>query len=160
MKFEEMKFTPNILIKNNLTEFNGYINFNLMNELTPNEFFVYTYLLNAPADFTPNYEKFVVLLGVKSKGTVYNVVKKLTRLNLLYIEKFETMYIWTVYSTERIPEEKKVVFKVPERLEQNDIMLEIQELEEKLETTLDGNESFEILNKIVELKSKLRNEIK
>lgn len=165
--FKDQIFQKNVLVQNLIGEpkKNAYLEFNLMHLLTPNEFFVYTYLLNAPSDFAPNYEKFAQLIKVSSKGTITNIIRKLTKLNLVSVEKMGTFYVWTVNYREteksvyvQKVEEDKIVSQT--HRDRSDIMREIQRLEEIMENESNPESIFEILAQITELKGKMRNNVK
>ena len=165
--FKEQIFQKNILVQNFIGQpkKNAHIDFNLMHMLSPNEFFVYTYLLNAPKDFSPNYDKFAQLIKVRSKGTITNIVRKLTKLNLVNVEKMGTFYVWTVNYREteksvyvKEIEENKIVSQT--HSDRSDLMREIQALEDLMENEENPQRVFELLAQITELKGRLRNDVK
>lgn len=139
---------------------NGIIDFNLMHLLSPNEFFIYTYLLNVESDFEPHYNKFVPLIGVKSPNTVKNIVNRLEALNLVKIEKVEDKNMWYVYYKKSMKTEYQVniqegLIKPIPRTLIDEIKKEISMYEEMLEVA-EPKDVENILKKIIEKESELR----
>lgn len=139
---------------------NGFIQFELMNHLTPNEFYVYTYLLNAPSDFNPSYDKFSTLLGYKSKTTIMKVVNKLRTLRLLTIDQLDDIWVWTVSFQAKLDEIDKVeVFEDLTSYEdinrdKNKIKRDIQIKREMLDTASD-EDVLRLLEEIVQMEGEL-----
>ena len=165
--FEDQIFQKNVLVQNFIgnPNKNAYLDFNLMELLSANEFFIYTYLLNAPEDFTPNYEKFAKLLKVSSRGTITNIMRKLSKLNLVIIEKMGTFYVWTVNYKEtkktlQSDDLDKEMLVNQTHKDRSDIMREIQDLEDLMANEDRPDKIISLLSKITELKGKLRDDFK
>ena len=89
--------TENKLIKSiNKESVNGKVNMDLMYILTPNEFFIYTFLYNQEDSYIPKYEKLIKMLNATSNSTVSNIVNKLKNYGLIRIEKLGQYYVWEI----------------------------------------------------------------
>lgn len=151
----------NVLIKNIKYTHNSNVDAYLINYLDPYEFYAYTYLVNAPEGYTPNYPNLKAILRVKSTTTVYTVVNRLKSLGLLYIERLDgNVFVWEVRDT--ISKEAATspeMIKVKEVIDNKDsrvkIMKEIASLEDSLDF-LPADNIAEALEKITKLKLKLK----
>lgn len=151
----------NVLIKNIKYTHNSNVDAYLLNYLDPYEFYAYTYLVNAPEGYTPNYPNLKAILRVKSNTTVYTVVNRLKSLGLLYIERLDgNVFVWEVRDT--ISKEAATspeMIKVKEVIDNKDsrvkIMKEIAALEDSLDF-LPAENITETLEKITKLKLKLK----
>lgn len=151
----------NVLIKNIKYTHNSNVDAYLINYLDPYEFYAYTYLVNAPEGYTPNYPNLKAILRVKSTTTVYTVVNRLKSLGLLYIERLDgNVFVWEVRDT--ISKEAATspeMIKVKEVIDNKDsrvkIMKEIASLEDSLDF-LPAENITEALEKITKLKLKLK----
>lgn len=151
----------NVLIKNIKYTHNSNVDAYLINYLDPYEFYAYTYLVNAPEGYTPNYPNLKAILRVKSTTTVYTVVNRLKSLGLLYIERLHgNVFVWEVRDT--ISKEAATspeMIKVKEVIDNKDsrvkIMKEIAALEDSLDF-LPAENITETLEKITKLKLKLK----
>ena len=152
--------SANVLIQNVVHKHNGYVDFTLMHHLKPNEFFVYTYLLNAPSDYKPSYESFAVLLGLRSKTSIGRIVDKLKSLGLVEIERLETIYVWTVYYKPSIEKSefeedfKKGEIKLQTKNDRLDLVDEIDRLEKLLDVA-DITEMDNIMEQIIDARGRL-----
>lgn len=153
--------TENIIIKNITRESEGYINVKLLDYLTPNEFYIYTYLINAPKDFSPTHDKIGVLLNLRSRTSTHSVLNRLKHLGLLSIEKLGNVYIWAINDVV-IEGEREKVKQINDReitLQTTDDRRAILEEMDILEASLDfieNDEYDETLEKIFELRMKLQ----
>lgn len=152
----------NMLIKEIRYKHNSNVDAGLLNILTPNEFFIYTLLVNAPNDFIPSYDKLRKALKVGSKQTVFQAVNRLRELGLVHIEHMgNRIFTWFVRDVEleqpevdfEVIEEVKV--EVPQRNEREEILKEIKKLEDEL-NYVELAKSGDIMAKITELKAKLK----
>lgn len=159
--------TENLLQKNLTREAgNGVANINLMYVLTPNEFFIYTYLYNAPKDFSPTQEKFANLLSTVSTSTVSRVVNRLKDFNLLSIDKVGQFYVWTVFDTHIDIKDRKfealndneIKPPTPPLSDRRLIEEQIASLEAQLQLgSFPEGQAHIVLDKIMDLKIKLKN---
>lgn len=154
---EELLF-HNVLV-NNIENRGNYINPSLFYFLTPEEFYIYHFLANAPETFVPSYEALGSLLTGKSKSSINLAVKRLKELGLLEVERYEGVWLWTVREqvVEEIPEriEKvKLTTKKTSLKEQTDIEKEISILEERLGYMEDPIEIDKIFQEIIRLRMK------
>ena len=148
----------NVLTKFNTDKPTGFVNFSLMHHLTPNEFYTYTYLLNAPDDFSPTYDKLKILLNIKSNTTIYKIINSLKFHKLLDIERIDSnVFIWRIYNIDE-KETKQVLINELERHQTINDRIEWQKEIDKLEKKLDevdGDEFGEIMKQIIDLQMKM-----
>jgi len=151
----------NVLIKNIKYTHNSNVDAYLLNYLDPYEFYAYTYLVNAPEGYTPNYPNLKAVLRVKSTTTVYNVVNRLKSLGLLHIERLDgNVFVWEVRdSISKEAATSPEMIKVKKIIDNKDsrvkIMKEIAALEDSLDL-LPVENITETLEKITKLKLKLK----
>lgn len=129
--------SKNLLKKENVSKPNGFINFGLMQHLTPNEFYLYTYLINAPSNFAPTYDKFMTIMKIRSKTTIHNILRTLKQHGLLDTERVEhNVWIWTVYHINETEARELIIEKVEQHQKSID-RIELQERIDILQKTLD-----------------------
>lgn len=137
-------------IDNNLIPINKTILYNL----TPNEYYVYHYLLTAPNDFIPTYEAIGDILGVKSRTTISKVLNRLKQLRLVNIQPSDNVYIWTIVHTN-----EELIYEPPVVKVQT--MSSFQKLEQELATYEkmldyeDPSKHDEIFEKIIDVKLRM-----
>lgn len=147
----------NILVKNIIHKQTSNVNPKLLDILTPNEFYIYTYLIHAPDGFVPTQEKLGEVLGLRSRTSVREVVNRLKQLNLLEVNRLGNVYVWTISDVYVAPEQIKLdPVKVSKEDDREQINLEIAQIEEALDIVDDPEEMDKLFERRLELKMKLR----
>lgn len=147
----------NMLVKNITYKNTSNVNPKLLDILTPNEFYIYTYLMHAPEDFVPTQEKVGELLALRSRTSITEVVNRLKQLGLLEISRMSNVYVWVVSDTYIAPEQEVLnPVKVTKEDDREQINLEIAQIEEALDITEDPEEMDKLFERRLELKMKLR----
>lgn len=147
----------NMLVKNITYKNTSNVNPKLLDILTPNEFYIYTYLMHAPEDFVPTQEKVGELLSLRSRTSITEVVNRLKQLGLLEISRMSNVYVWVVSDTYIAPEQEVLnPVKVTKEDDREQINLEIAQIEEALDITEDPEEMDKLFERRLELKMKLR----
>ena len=156
----------NLLLKDNENDLpNGYVDFDLMHHLKANEFFVYTYLLNAPETFVPSYRAFRILLNLSSDTSITRITDRLKTLKLLSINKMGNVYVWQVHTYKGKIDSKRMdkildnVLKEQTKDDRLDILEKIKGLEESMNDCL-PTEFEGILTEIIGLKAQLKEKTK
>lgn len=148
----------NTIVKNFLDSPKKMImNFETMRRLKPDEFYIYTLLINAQDDFVPNYRYFEEILEC-SNSRVRTIIKSLKDKGLIDIQQITAFQsVWYVNDVLLDPDKHKNFLNrkynhytnVREEHNRN-IKMEIAELEMRLENTR-GNEYQEIIDRIIKL---------
>ena len=147
----------NMLVKNITYKQTSNVNPKLLDILTPNEFYIYTYLMHAPDDFVPTQEKVGELLGLRSRTSVREVVNRLKQLGLLEINRMSNVYVWVISDVYVAPEHDVLSpVKVSKEEDREQINLEIAQIEAALDIAESPEEMDKLFERRLELKMKLR----
>lgn len=149
----------NILVKNfPETPRRGLLDLDVMDFLTPEEFYIHTFLINQNEDYEPTMRKLVEKMNI-SLGKISALTKSLSGKGFLTIEKNDegTNYVWHVYNKPvNFDKHRDYLVKSEETLKRDrskedlELELEIADLERKL-ITATGDDFTKIIDRIVEL---------